>query len=159
MKDELFKQLESLSSRKDEIGRRSFLKVLASMGILSTIGINDTFAYSSNAKGKIVIVGGGAAGLSMAARLTRWLDDPDITLIDPSDRQFYQPGFTLIACGEYQPDEVWKEQKDCIPDKVKWIKDSVVAIDPVWRQITTANNEKISYDFFSADSGFTNKLE
>ena len=35
----------------------------------------------------------------MAARLKHWLDEPDITLIDPSDRQFYQPGFTLIASG------------------------------------------------------------
>ena len=106
MKDELLKQLESLSKRKDEVGRRTFLKMLASMGIISAISIDDTFAYSSDAKGKIVIIGGGAAGLSMAARLTRWLDNPDITLIDPSDRQYYQPGFTLIAAGEYEPDEV-----------------------------------------------------
>ena len=57
----------------------------------------------------IVIIGGGAAGISMAARLKSWLDKPDITLIDPSDRQFYQPGFTLIASGVYQPDDVWSD--------------------------------------------------
>ncbi|HIU55389.1 MAG TPA: NAD(P)/FAD-dependent oxidoreductase [Candidatus Gallibacteroides avistercoris] len=162
MKDELLKQLESLSKRKDEVGRRTFLKMLASMGIISAISIDDTFAYSSDAKGKIVIIGGGAAGLSMAARLTRWLDNPDITLIDPSDRQYYQPGFTLIAAGEYEPDEVWKEQKDCIPNGVKWIKDSVIAVDPIWSQVTTSQNEKISYDFLVLTPGLQinwNKVE
>ena len=104
-------------------------------------------AFSSNAKGKILIIGGGAAGISMAARLMHWLDSPDITLIDPSDRQFYQPGFTLIASGVYKPDEVWKKQEDCIPDGVKWIKDSVAAVDPVMNLVTTNNNGKVAYDF------------
>lgn len=153
MKDELLKQLESLSNHKNDIDRRMFLKIMASLGIVSTIGINDTFAFSSKAKGKIVIIGGGAAGISMAARLMRWLDDPDITLIDPSDRQYYQPGFTLIASGEYQPDEVWKEQKDCMPKGVKWIKDTVAAVDPVWNQVTTSKNEKITYDFLVLTPG------
>ena len=96
--------------------RRDFLKFLAATGFLSLLGTEQAKAFSSQAKGKIVIIGGGAAGISMAARLTHWLEDPDITLIDPSDRQFYQPGFTLIASGVYQPDDVRKNQADCIYD-------------------------------------------
>lgn len=162
MKSELLKQLEYISTQNSEIGRRSFLKLLVSAGVISTIGANEAFAYSSKAKGKIVIIGGGAAGLSMAARLMRWLDEPDITLIDPSDRQYYQPGFTLIACGEYQPDEVWKKQEDCVPDGVKWIKDTVAAVDPVAKSVATTGNGKISYDFLVLTPGLQinwNKVE
>ena len=82
-----------------------------------------------------------------------WLDEPDITLIDPSDRQFYQPGFTLIASGVYQPEDVWKKQEDCMPSGIKWIKDSVAAVDPVWNQVTTKSNGKIPYDFLVLTPG------
>nr|WP_277465881.1 FAD/NAD(P)-binding oxidoreductase [Parabacteroides sp. PF5-6] len=94
-----------------------------------------------------MIIGAGAAGLSLAARLRKWLKKPDLTLIDPADRQFYQPGFTLIASGVYQPGEVWKKQEDCIPKDIRWIKEAVVAVDPVANRVTTSGNQKIDYDF------------
>ena len=135
MKHELEKQLDALE--KKGVDRRHFFKLLAATGLIAGANTGKANAFSSSAKGKIVIIGGGAAGISMAARLKHWLDEPDITLIDPSDRQFYQPGFTLIASGVYQPEDVWKKQEDCMPSGIKWIKDSVAAVDPVWNQVTT----------------------
>ena len=64
----------------------------------------------SGAKAKVVVVGGGAAGLSIAARLSRALEHPDITLIDPAGQHFYQPGFTMIAGGVFRPEEVVRPQ-------------------------------------------------
>ena len=154
------KQIELFE--KKGISRRKFFKIMAAAGLLSFIDTRHAKAFSSKAKGKIVIVGGGAAGISMAARLQRWLDEPDITLIDPSDRQFYQPGFTLIASGVYKADDVWKKQEDCIPSGIKWVKDSVIAVDPVWNQVTTAQNGKIPYDFLVLAPGIQlnwNKIE
>lgn len=151
MKHELERHMRMLE--KSEVNRRHFLKLLAATGLIAGVNAHEAKAFSSNAKGKIVIIGGGAAGISMAARLHRWLDNPDITLIDPSDRQFYQPGFTLIASGVYQADDVWKKQEDCIPDGIKWVKDSVVAVDPVWNQVTTKANGKIPYDFLVLTPG------
>ena len=110
MKHELEKQLDALE--KKGVDRRHFFKLLAATGLIAGANTGKANAFSSSAKGKIVIIGGGAAGISMAARLKHWLDEPDITLIDPSDRQFYQPGFTLIASGVYQPEDVWKKQED-----------------------------------------------
>lgn len=157
MEHELEKQMEILE--KKGIDRRHFFKMMAASGLLTVAGTQTAKAFSSSAKGKIVIIGGGAAGISMAARLMNWLDEPDVTLIDPSDRQFYQPGFTLIASGVYTPDEVWKKQEDCMPDGVKWVKDSVVAVDPVWNQITTGKNEKIPYDFLVLTPGVQTNWE
>lgn len=157
MTHELEEQLKELE--KKGIDRRHFLKLMAATGLISVASTQKAKAFSSDAKGKIVIIGGGAAGISMAARLLNWLDNPDITLIDPSDRQYYQPGFTLIASGVYEAGEVWKEQKDCMPDGVKWIKDSVAAVDPVWNQVTTTNNGKIAYDFLVLTPGIQTNWE
>ena len=151
MKHELEDQLKAFE--KKGIDRRHFFKLMAMAGLLTAASTQKAKAFSSKAKGKIVIIGGGAAGISMAARLKSWLDKPDITLIDPSDRQFYQPGFTLIASGVYQPDDVWRKQEDCMPSDIKWIKDSVAAVDPVWNQVTTKNNGKIAYDFLVLTPG------
>lgn len=147
---------------KERIGRRHFLRIMGAAGALSLLNSPSASAFSSKAKGKIVIIGAGAAGISMAARLQKWLDTPDITLIDPSERQYYQPGFTLIASGVYKADEVWKKQQDCIPGGVKWVQDKVTAVDPVWNQITTESNGKISYDFLVLTPGLQinwNKVE
>lgn len=138
---------------KRGLDRRNFMKILASMGLLSFVNTENARAFSSKAKGKIVIIGGGAAGISMAARLMGWLEEPDVTLIDPSDRQYYQPGFTLIASGVYKPEEVHKSQKSCMPDGVKWIKDSAIAVDPIWNLVTTKDNGKIPYDFLVLTPG------
>ncbi|WP_029904828.1 NAD(P)/FAD-dependent oxidoreductase [Prevotella sp. 10(H)] len=139
-----------------KINRRKFLKIAAATGVAGVItatGVYKLTEFSSKAKGKIVIIGGGAAGLSMAALLGRWLDNPDITLIDPSDRQYYQPGFTLVASGVYKPEDVWKEQKDCIHSHTKWIKDIVKEVKPVSNQVITAENGTIPYDFLVLTPG------
>lgn len=138
---------------KAGVKRRDFLKIMGAAGALSVIGTTGAKAFSSNAKGKIVIIGGGAAGLSMAARLMNWLDAPDVTLIDPNDRQYYQPGFTLIASGVYTQDEVHKSQASCIPNGVKWIKDNVIIVDPKKNKITTARNGVVNYDFLVLTPG------
>ncbi len=140
-------------AEKDGMDRRRFFRILAATGLLSVVVGEEASAFSSQAKGRIVIIGGGAAGISMAARLGKWLKEPDITLIDPSDRQFYQPGFTLIASGVYKPDEVWKKQEKCIPKQTKWIKDNVVAVDPVSQMVTTAQHGTVGYDFLVLTPG------
>ena len=93
---------------------------MAGIGVLSVGGkAAYDFMKTVDVKGRVLIIGGGAAGCSMAARLTRRIEHPDITIVDPSDRQFYQPGFTFIASGIFQPDEVWRPQQECLPKGVK----------------------------------------
>ena len=140
------KELKKME-RDGVISRAQFLQLMAAAGAFLALGTDKAYAAKSAAKGRIVIVGGGAAGIGMAARLKRALKNPDITLIDPSDRQFYQPGFTLIASGVYGADDVWKPQADCMPEGVKWVKDYVKIIHPDANSLETASNGRIDYDF------------
>ena len=101
----------------------------------------------STAKAKIVIVGGGAAGITMAAYLSDMLRYVDVTLIEPNEIHHYQPGYTLIAADLFSPDEVAKKTAKLIPDHVKWLKDSVTELNPDHNSLATSSNGKIAYDF------------
>ncbi len=133
------------------MNRRSFLKTISLSSLATTMGVSG--CSTSDVKAKIVIVGGGAAGIDAAARLNRALSSPDITLIDPSDLHYYQPGFTLIAAGIYSEDEVYKTQADCIPSGVKWVKDKAIAVDPDKNIVTTEYNGQFKYDFMVLTPG------
>ena len=61
------------------ISRAQFLQIMAAAGAFLALGTNKVYAAKSSAKAKIVIIGGGAAGISMAAQLLRKLANPDIT--------------------------------------------------------------------------------
>ncbi|MEE9139462.1 MAG: FAD/NAD(P)-binding oxidoreductase, partial [Alphaproteobacteria bacterium] len=47
----------------------------------------------------VVIVGGGAAGITVGALLLRKARDLDIAIIEPSEKHYYQAAFTLVGGG------------------------------------------------------------
>ena len=108
---------------------------------------------TSNARARVVIVGGGAAGLSIAARLCRALAKPDITLIEPSAIHYYQPGFTLIGAGVFDPNQVLRTESEFIPRGVNWVQDRVIEADPDHNSLTTAEHGKVPYDFLVLSPG------
>ena len=140
------KQMERLQ-RDGVISRAQFLQIMAAAGAFMALGTDKAYAAKSSARAKIVIIGGGAAGISMAARLKRRLQQPDITIIDPSDKHFYQPGFTLIGGGVYGKDDVWRPQQECMPSDVKWVKDVVTLVHPTLNKVDTARSGSFDYDF------------
>ena len=53
----------------------------------------------SSVHNRVLIVGGGTAGITVAARLARKIGGSDIALIEPSDKHYYQPLWTLVGGG------------------------------------------------------------
>ena len=143
---EFEKQLRRME-RDGVITRKQFLQLMTVAGAFVALGTDKAYAAKSRARARIVIIGGGAAGISMASRLKRAVAEPDITIIDPSDKHFYQPGFTLIGGGVYGKDDVWRRQEDCMPSGVKWIKDVVTLVHPTLNRVDTARSGSFDYDF------------
>jgi sulfide:quinone oxidoreductase len=54
---------------------------------------------TTTAKHQILIVGGGTAGITVAARLLRW-GYTDVAVIEPSNTHYYQPLWTLVGAGQ-----------------------------------------------------------
>jgi sulfide:quinone oxidoreductase len=78
----------------------------------------------------IVIVGGGAAGIAVAASLKRRDSGLDIAIVDPADTHYYQPGWTLVGGGVFKPEITAKAMGSLIPAGVHWIKSAVAAFEP-----------------------------
>lgn len=141
-------------SNKFSISRRTFLIISAGVLGAAVVGTGAmNYLSTVDVRARIVIIGAGAAGVCMAARLMRKIEHPDITVIDPAERQYYQPGFTFIASGIFQPDEVWKPQQACMPKGVKWVKEAVVALDPEQQKVSTSGGKTIEYDFLVLTPG------
>lgn len=95
---------------------------------------------------QIVIVGGGAAGITVAAQL-KGKQNLDIAIIEPSDKHYYQPAWTLVGGGAYNIADTVKAESQYIPDGVAWIQDFVDKFDPQDSSLVTRQGDRISYDY------------
>ena len=144
--------------REKGMSRRDALKMMgispfAAMALSSATAGSLTDAEASDAKGKIVIVGGGAGGIMAAARLSRALSNPDITLIAPNEIHIYQPGQVFVAAGEMTTEDLLEKNKELIPSDVKWIKDEVKTFDPDNNRVVTRDGTEIAYDYLVVATG------
>ena len=105
----------------------------------------DVYAISK-AHHKILILGGGTAGISVASRLAK-AKQSDVAIVDPSTKHYYQPLWTLVGGGRAPLAKSEREESSVIPKGVKWIQDAAAEIDPEARVVTTANGKTISYDY------------
>ncbi|WP_010103344.1 TIGR01244 family sulfur transferase, partial [Burkholderia oklahomensis] len=78
----------------------------------------------------IVIVGAGAAGLAVASSLLARDRSLDIAVIDPADIHYYQPGWTMVGAGVFQPQTTARRMAAVLPRGVHWIKAAVAAFEP-----------------------------
>jgi len=157
------RDLEQIDSilKESGISRRDALKMMGLGGAGLMVGGTEATAATtlkaSDAKGKIVIVGGGLAGVATAAKLTHSLSNPDITVIEPNPNSVsYQPGNTLVGSGLWTLDNITYETQDFMPNGVKWVKDRAVEFNPTANELKTAGGETIKYDYLIVAAGLVN---
>jgi sulfide:quinone oxidoreductase len=95
---------------------------------------------------KIVIVGGGSAGISVAARLLQG-GEKDVAVIDPAEVHYYQPLWTLVGGGLARAGESARAEAAVMPPGVTWIKDAATGIDPGSQHVGLASGAPVGYDF------------
>lgn len=94
---------------------------------------------------EVLIVGGGNAGLSVAAQLLQKKSGLSIGIVEPSEKHYYQPAWTLVGAGEFDIAETEKNEKDYIPAGSTWIKDAVATFEPEQNQVTCKSGAKYTY--------------
>lgn len=95
---------------------------------------------------RILIIGGGDAGISVAARL-RKAGETDIGLIEPSSRHYYQPLWTLVGGGRAPAEESVRDEATVLPQGVAWIKDAATGVDPEARLVQLQSGGEVGYDY------------
>lgn len=94
----------------------------------------------------VVIVGAGAAGISVAASLLSRKPGLDIAIIDPADVHYYQPGWTLVGAGVFTADQTAKDLASLIPSGVTLIKGAVAAFEPASNAVILEGCRVVGYE-------------
>ena len=102
---------------------------------------------------RVVIVGGGTAGITVAARLRRTMKALDIVVIEPSEWHYYQPLWTLVGGGVFPKETTRRPEATVMPSGVQWLQDAVTEFYPDNNSLLTAQHKKVSYDYLVVAPG------
>lgn len=105
------------------------------------------------AQHQIVIVGGGTAGITVAAQLLTAEPGLDVAIIEPSESHFYQPLWTLVGGGLYPREASRRDEALVIPRNATWIRDAAEQLDPAEQIVRLRNGASIKYDFLVVAPG------
>lgn len=94
---------------------------------------------------RILIIGGGNAGISVAAQLRR-RGEHDIAIVDPAQTHYYQPLWTLVGGGCAQIEKSARKESAVIPAGVRWYQHAATGIDPDAKTVELDGGQLIRYD-------------
>ena len=94
---------------------------------------------------KILIVGGGTAGITVAARMLR-AGQGDVAVIEPSDVHYYQPLWTLVGGGQADAATTVRPEARVMPSGATWLHTAAAAVDPDANTVTCTDGSTHTYD-------------
>ena len=96
---------------------------------------------------QILIIGGGNAGLSVASQLLHKRSSLKIAIVDPSEKHYYQPAWTLVGAGIFDINKTVRNEKDFIPKNTTWIKEAVSEFEPTANKVKCVSGTEVTYDY------------
>ena len=95
---------------------------------------------------QVVIIGGGAAGITVAARLLHE-GQRNVTVIDPATTHYYQPLWTLVGGGRAPIEESARPQSKVMPKGVRWIQQAAIGVQPDTSVVQLSDGSTVDYDY------------
>ena len=102
---------------------------------------------------QILIIGGGNAGISVAAQLLRKRKSLQIAIMEPSEKHFDPPAWTLVGAGTCDIPETVRSEASVMPSGVNWIKEAAAKFEPESNKVISANGNEYTYDYLIVAPG------
>ncbi len=96
---------------------------------------------------QVLIVGGGTAGITVAARLRRARRGLDVAVLEPDASHYYQPLWTLVGAGVVAKEASRRDEAGLIPSGATWIRDRAARFEPEHNRVVTGRGDEIGYDW------------
>ncbi|MBE7213345.1 MAG: NAD(P)/FAD-dependent oxidoreductase [Gluconacetobacter diazotrophicus] len=96
----------------------------------------------------VVIVGGGAAGITVAAGLrkhARGGRDLSVAIVEPAADHYYQPGWTLVGAGVFSMEQTRRDEASLIPRGVSRVRAAAAGFEPERNRVVLANGMQVGY--------------
>lgn len=92
----------------------------------------------------VVVVGGGNAGISLAAKLLR--DGcRDVAVVEPKDVHHYRPLLSYVAGGAATLDDLRRPQTEVMPRGAHWYRERATAVDAEASVVHLAGGDELQY--------------
>ena len=96
---------------------------------------------------RVVVVGGGFAGLATALALAHKRSGVSVVLVEPQERFLFTPLLYELLSGELQTWQVAPRLDRLLAGRgVAWLQDRVTSVDRQRRCLTTGNGRELSFD-------------
>lgn len=104
---------------------------------------------------RVVIVGGGTAGTTVAAQLlrTKEFQKNEIAILDPATEHHYQPGWTLVGSGLRPLSDMSRPLSSVVPENVTHYPLQVSTFDPANNELKTSDGVEVSYEYLIVAPG------
>ncbi|MEA5441816.1 FAD/NAD(P)-binding oxidoreductase [Cyanobium gracile] len=102
---------------------------------------------------RVLIVGGGSAGITVAAQLLRARPGLDVAILEPATVHEYQSGWILAGAGLLPYAQTQRQEATVIPAGAVWIQDSAASFEPEARRVITAAGVALSYEVLVVATG------
>ncbi|MBI2388200.1 MAG: NAD(P)/FAD-dependent oxidoreductase [Deltaproteobacteria bacterium] len=104
---------------------------------------------------RIVILGAGTAGTTMANKLVQHLPENEwqITVVDRDDVHVYQPGLLFIPFGGYRESQILRSRRVLFDPRVDVRLEGIARVEPEKNQVVLGDHHKLHYDVLVVATG------
>ncbi|MCN0178209.1 type III sulfide quinone reductase, selenoprotein subtype [Salinispora arenicola] len=106
---------------------------------------------------RLLVLGAGTAGTMVVNKLRHRLARADwqITVVEPNDTHYYQPGYLFLPFGMYSPEQVVKPTRPLISDGVELICGEVDQVNTSDNRVLLSDGRSLPYDYLVIATGVT----
>eukprot|EP00096_Caligus_rogercresseyi_P012124 TRINITY_DN4994_c0_g1_i1.p1 TRINITY_DN4994_c0_g1~~TRINITY_DN4994_c0_g1_i1.p1 ORF type:complete len:434 (-),score=68.13 TRINITY_DN4994_c0_g1_i1:126-1427(-) len=102
---------------------------------------------------KLLVVGGGAGGCSIASKFASKLGRGHVGIIEPKNEHYYQPLWTLVGGGQCKLEDSGKPMSTVLPKKADWIQQKAMNFKPEENKVVIEDGTEIEYEYLVVAMG------